>query len=232
MQWNDLLDTLARESRGIIVADTCSLLDVIRAPIRGHGAILAAALAMWEEVKVGTPRFRLVLPSLFAVEWRDNLPTVRDELVRSLRTHRELSALLGQLHLDLLGHPLMVPDVTLYHFEALLEQVCDGLISSAFTMDEDLNAVGRAYRRVAEARPPARKGKQEMKDCTVFEEVLLLGRELRARGFAGRVVFVSSNSEEYGTVGRPIPVIRDDLRASQVMFADTLNFGLHTVTQP
>jgi hypothetical protein len=52
-------------------------------------------------------------------------------------------------------------------------------------------------RRVVQAHAPSRKGKESAKDCLVVESYLEVAGELRSAGFIGRIVFASSNTDEY-----------------------------------
>ncbi len=49
----DAAARLIRIDEGVIVADTCSLLDVIRAPLKGHSPVLEAAFRMYRRIESG-----------------------------------------------------------------------------------------------------------------------------------------------------------------------------------
>ena len=70
--------------------------------------------------------------------------------------------------------------------------------------------IGRAFLRLNEARTPARKGKDAMKDCVVLETYIDAVRTLRNAGRESPAVFVSSNIRDFAATDRT--TIREDVR--------------------
>ncbi len=69
----------------------------------------------------------------------------------------------------------------------------------------------KALARLNQARTPARKGKDSMKDCVVVETYLDVVGALRAAGHANPIVFASSNLKDYATETRS--TLKPDLAA-------------------
>lgn len=223
----ELADSLTAANKNILVLDTCTLLDVIRSPFRDTMPIVELALRIDSEIMAGTLPFSLVVPSLFHREWSDNLPTIRDELLKALEKHRFQSNMFQHLHRHLYGTPLLIPDVTTFAFTEKLEQTCDRILAASGVIEHQDQCDLRAMQRVRDKRAPSQKGKQSAKDCQIFEETLEIGRQLQARGLACKVVFASSNETDYGKTGMPFPDIKADLDAIGGEFASSLNYAYH-----
>jgi hypothetical protein len=75
--------------------------------------------------------------------------------------------------------------------------------------DGDPEIASRALLRLNQARTPARKGRDSMKDCVVIETYLDAVGELRAAGLESKIVFVSPNTKDYA--GEPGRALKPDL---------------------
>ncbi len=189
--------------------------------------IAEIAIRIRTEIQNGTLPFSLVLPSLFSQEWTDNVLRVQGELQQQLDKHRKQSGILSSLHQLLHGSPLSIPDVTAYLFTEGLHEVCTSIMASANVIEAQDQCALKAVQRVIEACAPAQKGKQSYKDCQIFEETLLLGQELRSKGFTRKIVFASSNKIDYGRAVDLLPAIRTDLDVNDINFADSLTHAYH-----
>src|SRR5689334_3312664 len=107
------------------------------------------------------------------------MQTVQEELSKALDRHKSLSNNVSRLYLCLYGTSLLIPDVTSYQLEERLKQLCERIIASAQKIEKNPVFYSLGMERLIERRAPSSKGKPEAKDCTIFEEALGLGRELR-----------------------------------------------------
>lgn len=238
MPEDPLIAALLQQNKNILAMDVCSLLDALRPLFREQRDAVEIVTKIDGEIRAGELPFTLVLPSLFAHEWNSNIAKVKNDLTKSLVTHKEQSDYLDFLCKTLYGNNLDMPDVAQYKLDEELEQTCSRVMSAAQTIEENNAAVLLAFERVKKGRAPSGRDlgikgkiKPEFKDCVIFEEILALGRELRAQGFAGKIVFVSSNTSDYGKTGQPFPEIAADLQTIQAEFASTLNYAYHIAAQ-
>ena len=70
---------------------------------------------------------------------------------------------------------------------------------------------GQRLRRVTQARTPARRGKQSIKDCVILETYLEHIQLLRNAGRNAPAIFVSSNTQDYASENRT--TIKDDIKS-------------------
>ncbi|MDR5776572.1 MULTISPECIES: hypothetical protein [unclassified Caballeronia] len=73
----------------------------------------------------------------------------------------------------------------------------DRWLLAAATVGERPNFYELAYKRMIHARTPAQQGKDSTKDCMVTETYLAAAKELRDAGMTSRIVFLSSNINDY-----------------------------------
>jgi hypothetical protein len=110
---------------------------------------------------------------------------------------------------------------------ARLHDLSRQLVQAAVVLDRHPDTVARAYDRVAVTRRrPCRKG-GELKDCTIFEECLEVCRLLRASGFGKKIVFCSSNIDDYCAPGLiPHPDVAGDCAAVGLVFTTNLPWAV------
>jgi hypothetical protein len=187
----------------ILCVDTCSLLEILRDPcretIRAHEASAAHHLVAAAEAQ----RLIVVIARQVDVELRDNRKNVESETTvslerfqRNLRRIDEVAAAFGAAGTmdtqHLVGHV------------ARARTLVDRWVRSAVMLAERPEIASRAWDRdrVRTARTPSRKGKENMKDCTVIETYLDFIGEFRNAGGTSKAIFVSANTKDYaGDVG-------------------------------
>jgi hypothetical protein len=79
---NYVVDKLLAKDQNVLILDTCCLLDVIRCIQRDNISVLESAVNMVDHYNAGTNGFEIILPSLIANEWTDNVETVKGETRR------------------------------------------------------------------------------------------------------------------------------------------------------
>ncbi len=230
MQIAELAEMLLQRDQNVLFADTCTILDVIRSPVRSQMDVLETACRMSREISVDSLPFSVVVSDLFALEWSRNIDSVRDTLTAGLRAHSALSATAGKLHQLMHGAPLSIPDLTSYGFAEALENICIQIIAAAHIAPRE-EFYERASNRQINRIAPAGVGKSEGNDCLIFESFLGLAEQLRARGSARRIVFVSSNTSDYGKLNNVKPDIAKDLALFDADFAASLNHGYYLASR-
>lgn len=181
----------------VVCLDTCSILDVMRDPtresVRPHDA--RAILDLLAKMETGTELVSLVAEQVH-FEFNEHAPRVQGEAEQALKRLQEqlkridsIAAVFGAstkadlLHLD--------PHV------ARARAVVDRIIAASTSAPAAPDIASRALTRLNQARTPARKGKDSMKDCVVVETYLDAVAKLRAGGLMSKVVFTSSNTKDY-----------------------------------
>ena len=81
-----------------------------------------------------------------------------------------------------------------------------------------------AIDRVAKNLPPSKKG-QQSKDCLIIEHIYSLSRRLRSDGFQGKMVFVSSNTNDYCHQGILHPEIKNEFDQLDIEFTTNLTWA-------
>jgi hypothetical protein len=144
------------------------------------------------------------------LEFKDNADAVAKEAVEALDNLRKkltridrVAAVFGGTGRTDLRH--------LDDYVTRSRAIVERLIAAATTVPASAEVTSRAFLRLNQARTPARKGKESMKDCVVVESYLDIVSSLRRAGLMSQIVFVSSNTRDYtGATGR---VLNPDLAA-------------------
>ncbi|MBD1878197.1 PIN domain-containing protein [Coleofasciculus sp. FACHB-T130] len=194
----DAAQYIAVSPAPVVLIDTCTVLDVIRAPQRESTHIISAASNMTSRASVNPKQLWVVATELIDNEWKDNCQKVEDELTVHIKKidsqHSNLRIAATYFHPVNLVKPLTLGGLKL---PMHLRRVAQSLLDSAVLIADDGNYIIRARNRVRRGEPPAQKGKQEYKDCEIIEHYLAFCKELRDKGFREKCVFTSSNTQDY-----------------------------------
>ena len=93
----------------------------------------------------------------------------------------------------------------------------------AFRLQEEDSIKLVAYARSIAGLAPAQKGKQSLKDCAVYETVLLAATEIRNVDKNVEICFISSNTRDFGYVGNLPDNIKNDFSRLNIGFSNTWN---------
>lgn len=129
---------LCAASRPILLLDTCTLLDIVRAPLRDLTLAVRAGVELRALAAAGM--VRLFVQDIVPGEWADNLPAARrdgEAGVRAFTATWQIAADLGQPAPPL---PVLPPGTLIDE----LEQLSHDLLMAADTLD-----------RAASENPPA-----------------------------------------------------------------------------
>jgi hypothetical protein len=176
--------------RPILFLDTCTLLDMVRAPLRDLTAEVRAGVELRALAATGT--LRLFVQDIVPGEWADNLPAARrdgEAGVRAFTATWQIAADLGQPAPSL---PVIPPGALI----GALEQLSRDLLTAADTLDRDHFGMSWAIDRVAaKQKPSAAKG--AVKDGHILGHALQLSTLLAAAGYPHSRVLVSSNRSDF-----------------------------------
>jgi hypothetical protein len=222
-----LVDLIGHDPAPVVLLDTCALLDVIRIPHRDELQLesIEAALSIARRAQAVPRGTWLIAATLVETEWVDNCNPVAEESRREIaKLERRLDRLRGVakhvLPLEMIG-PL---ELGRLQIEELLKAAAQALIRMAHIVEPDPDSVMRARTRVVAGVAPAARGRQEYKDCEIFEHYLSLGRALRALGFQPDLFFVSSNTKDYGSPNELPAQVAADLQSARIEFVTSLGW--------
>jgi hypothetical protein len=213
----------------VLFLDTCSILDVIRAPARGLANCAEAATELLGMATSVPPSCRLLVGSFVPTEWNDHQQEVLDLLNGHLDRMQSQAAhfhgLCGHLGLAI---PFGPPQYVTSGLSTRLHDLSRQILQASLVLDRHNDTMERAYNRVAVTRRrPCRKG-GELKDCTIFEECLEVCRQLQSGGFARKMVFCTSNTEDYCAPGvTPHTDVATDCAAVGLVFTASLPWAVN-----
>jgi hypothetical protein len=214
----------------VLCLDTCSILDIMRDPTREsvQAHERAAALQLLSALETG--RLICLVADQVLLEFDEYSAEILQEAENGLkkflgnvaRVHAVVAAFGGS------------GSIELSHFTAHSSRskaVVDRIIAAAQRAPQRPEIASRALLRVNQARTPARKGKESMKDCVVIETYLDTVTALRAAGLRSKIVFASSNTKEYvGPLGGPLKAdIAEEFANLGIEYAPNLAAAKHSL---
>lgn len=223
----ELADHVVEKDLPLLFLDTCTLLDVIRAPLRcdvaeDATAMIAGAMRLVDR----QDEFVSAVSSIVPEEFCANRSKVAGELteycrplIKGMATINSISTTLG------LQAPPPISDDSILEFESRLGGLADQLLANAFELEQEDTIKVKAFDRLAARIPPGYRGDQ-VKDCLIFEELIEFSRRARDKNYLGRIVFCTSNTKDYcESRSNAYPEITSELGSVNVTFTTKLSWA-------
>jgi hypothetical protein len=206
----------------LVIADTCSFLDVVRSAERDRtfAGEVAAAAALLRHAEEGSSVVRVAVVDVAHAEFLANIDSVKESTGANLRglrrrlTHAdEVATHLGLPRL--LTTSALEWDVEIVKEAAALAQ---RLLARAVKIEASDEDQLKAFGRTVDRRAPARQGSRSTHDCIIAESAI---RVARSRD-GGETVLLTSNVQDFGAEGvRLDPQLATEFAAVGLGYANT-----------
>ena len=187
----------------VVFLDTCAILDVARAPMRGQPDSVPAAIELLRLAAQSPPGVYLLVADIVEREWADHIVSARKAATDAVEAHIAVSAVATSTGVA----ACPPPPPQLHQLPTALEQLSQRLLSACRVIDREATALSAALDRVVAKRKPSTKG--QVKDCHIVEHCLAVARALGA-AFSRYLLFVSSNLDDFAT--RPANTLHSALQ--------------------
>ncbi len=188
----------------LVFVDTCVILDVLRSPMLklGHGTGVLEVTTLLELSNKTPPVIILATCDTVVSEFHKNISGATCQLsdwIDSIERGRaRIVSTISELSGSTPSHRQSEASLRL---EEELGELAFRFLSGCSVVEAEDAHAGGALRRIKGNLPPASRGKNEAKDCEIFEVFLDLCRQSRDQGYSGKAVFVSSNTSDFGKPG-------------------------------
>lgn len=221
----------------LLLLDTCLLLDVIRAPVRGNVGLhdVQAIRALITRQASQPAQLNFAAVEQVHIEYADIVDDVERETVIALQ--RQIDQTNETLTMiDAFAIGLSIPksiQVNAQHVAKSLRAIADGILGTCLSIPHTTDDSHAATQRVLMAKAPATRAKQSLKDCLIVEGILRFVRDRRSVGGLGRAVFASSNTKDYhqghGTLD---PALRAEFDVCGLGFAPSWSAARFEIDRP
>jgi hypothetical protein len=177
----------------VLFLDSCTLLDIVRAPLRNKASEVRVARLFLTSVQKTPRTIHILIGSPTQTEWHDHIDKAESECASAIDCCNAVAAVCGYMAMPA-PPPLPLGTGSL---PALLRQLSADLLAAAVTMDHNAAAMKRAINRVIASQLPARRGGTGAKDAVIVEHAVETTAQLRGTGFGQPCVFVSSNTKDF-----------------------------------
>ena len=229
---DDLAVELTRADVPVLLLDTCTILDVVRAPVRDQLRThdIDAVHTLIGRAAAAPTTVSFVITKQVLQEFREHVDAVET------RTRDALEKAVGEFASILTRMQALSPDDCIPGAVELLSlgfpkkgrHLAEQIVQTSSVLNEDPDVVIKAWDRVRLAKPPATKAKQSMKDCLIVESCLRLAATLRSGGFSHNMVFATSNTKDYQQDHRSLcPVLREDFASACLEYSSNWSAARH-----
>ena len=197
-----IADDVSSAMRPLLFVDTCSLLDIVRAPIRLDSMdrlsrLLTSVTSLINLAKQSHPRLWMIIPLQVQREFNENIETVVQETIKCIeKTDCRINAFNTALQLLKPGFTPINQPFKSHDLAMLCRNLAESVMAQSVILDEDDACKIKGMDRITSNRAPAKRGGQA-KDCTILEHCLELSQQIRNRGSQSNLIFLTSNIEDY-----------------------------------
>lgn len=228
MTLEDIANLLIIKDVPILFPDTCSLLDIIRIPLRiSDTKKIRTIISALDKLLISTKNGEIAIVLS---------PYIHDEISRhhdriQSETIHFISEIDNNVNLiktvaNCLNISISADTLISHNIEKLLGKIVNELQKESIAFERDISVSNKATERAVKKIPPGRKG--AIADCLIYEHILTLMDILRNRGFNRKIVFITSNSNDYWdkSCKNPKPPIDTELQKLKCSFVLEWNWAL------
>ncbi|WP_157378049.1 PIN domain-containing protein [Burkholderia ubonensis] len=201
----DAVEAILQAPAPVLLIDTSSVLDILRAPIRENykHKLPEYADKLIQKAKAPQRDIWLIITSVVEREFNENHEPVAGDVAKIVNDVEARANGINQTmaSLGLQTSNIRFQDKTQLQAK-LLKQARD-FMKECIILDRDQTVAMRAIDREAEKKAPSGDGKGQSRDCQILEHFLELTMQLRNNAFRHCIGFVTNNSKDYGPVGSP-----------------------------
>lgn len=224
-----LTEDILQSNKNVMILDTCCLLDIIRSIFRQR--ILDYETAISILVNQNSDDLQIVFPSLVLAEWNSNQSSVQDELQRYLKNWDKSYKIIKASIEYFYGHEIDYMNAHQFDLDKGFVKISKSILELGKHITAIDDCKVKAYQRVIEKIPPAAQAKDSLKDCTIFEETLLLARKLRERDFKKKIIFATTNIKDFAKNNEVRSSIETELKKYSAILATSLSEGYYISKQ-
>jgi hypothetical protein len=217
----DLCKLIINDPKHVMFIDTCVFLDIVRVCARDDSNVNTISSA---NKLIDMDSVWIVVSDIVEVEWKENIQVVLPETERHLK-HLDKNIALFKSSLERLpslGGFEYTKKPTAYGLHDELKKLSEALYSKALIIEADENCMAKAMFRVIKNIAPSAKGKDESKDCGIYEHYLALANLLKQQAFDKQILFASSNKTDFGNPSSPRSPIDIELEKLGIQFVNNL----------
>jgi len=219
--------TIIQTDKPVILIDTCALLDIVRVVHRSNINISYLEGAKEIVKKAANKELSIVLTSTVENEFNIHLAQVCTELERHIaRLDKENTDLINVIESLGLSYKFSIDGLSGLKVSEKLRSIAQEFHDNALTLEYDDECGKKAHARVARYQAPARRGKSESKDCLIVEHYLKLVKGLREKSFAKNIVFVTSNTTDFGNPQTPQAPLDTQFASNKLKYCNNFKWAL------
>lgn len=221
------VNTINLNKSPVLFVDTCSILDVFRTIFRDGVPVDIISSAIDITERFNATSVWLVVSETIITELQENKLTVLNELKKAIKAVDERNILfLAAINMITPPPTKTIHKFDSYNIDTHLNNIVDNFISKCLVLNLEEHHSAKAMNRVIKGVSPSNKGKQQAKDCLIFEIFLDFSKRLRDSGFNNHIVFISSNSNDYGKPNNADNPLKDEFLNINAKYVNTLSWAV------
>lgn len=218
---------ILKNPKPLVFIDTCTILDVIRVLHRDSIPDTYTEYALKIIDRCAQNDVWLITAENVPEEYANNIDTVVKEAQIAIKKTNSAIQSLQHFQSITSNQTMLLEDFAALNLQTVACNISDKLLSSCIPIRRENDYVLKAAIRVRGYIAPAQRGKAEYKDCEIVECFLDLASKLRTQKYINNIIFVTSNTKDYGCVGKLHTPLENQFQAVDAEYANSLDHALH-----
>lgn len=217
MSLNDAVEKIINSNCSALYLDTCSFLDIFRVTFRNGTA--AEYYSLSDIISMSSSTLNVVAAETNILEYGRNVANVRLELDRFIqKVKQNMCQLEEAAHYLQCGFDLTFKDIDSYNISDKLESKINELKRNLIVISSDTQSETDGASRAIKKIPPSENGK--VGDANFYCHFLNSWKKLRAQGYSKKIVFMTSNKNDFGAVSEILEPIKTELSQNSVKYCN------------
>jgi hypothetical protein len=181
----------------VLFVDSCTLLDIVRAPLRNKANEVRVARQFLAAVRKAPKTIYILISSPTPQEWNDHIDEAVADCTNAVSACNAVSSICGHMTLP----PVAALPAAVLTLPDMLRNLSSDLLTEAIRIKNQAVAMDKAIARIIASTHPAKPGGRGAKDSIILEHAVETTSKLRTAGFTGICMFVSSNTNDFAVKG-------------------------------
>lgn len=224
---DEVCNTILKSPKPLIFLDTCTILNVINAL---HLMSIPEKYIEHANQLIGLQKKGLIWLTTsenVTEEYSDNIDQVSKTAEKSISDITRHVKVMQSFANTLTSTSNVATEFSSYRLHSHAKSVADNLLNVCSIVKRKPDYSVRAMARVRKNLAPARQGGGEAKDCEIIECFYDLANSLRNRNFKSPIIFLTSNTKDYGKTKELKPPIDTEFTAIKAEYANYIDHALH-----
>lgn len=224
---DEVCSEIIKIDKPLLFIDTCTILDIVRVLYRDEipNSNTDSALKIIELSQQG--ELQLIIADKVEEEFSKHIDATINSVEKEISNLNKRVVSIAQFQESISKMQLNISDLNSLKCHNEAGSVAKKLLEECLTIKRNDTYIVNARKRVEAGQAPAKRGKAEQSDCEIIECFFDMCLKLRHKNFMERITFITSNTSDFGSIGKPHSPLDSEFQEADANFTTGLGHALY-----